>query len=365
MTSNDSALAHDSSGAKGPWGLSPPTAVMELIRRRIYVPTSIAFVALAFFFALAPELPAWVVVAPFAASVLFLGLPHGALDHLVPARLAGRRPSVASIASVALLYVLLGSAVFFVWSVAPAIAFAGFIAITWFHWGQGDLWVELAEDPSGRLSGRVLRAGTIFVRGGLPMLLPLLFHPETYELVRVGTLDLFGKRSLSTGFLGLGPSGRLTLGICFGLIVLAMAVATWFSARTRRQRIAWAHSQMEIAALSLFFALGSPVLTVGLYFCLWHSVRHIVRLELLDPRGAELLGNGRFVGSARRFAVDAAPITAIAILILGAIYFAIPPQTGSPETVIAPFLVLVSALTVPHIAIVSFMDLRQGVWARA
>lgn len=71
-----------------------------------------------------------------------------------------------------------------------------------------------------------------------------------------------------------------------------MAVATWLNARTRRQGIAWAHTQMEIAVLSLFFALGSPVLTVGLYFCLWHSVRHIVRLELLDPRGAELLCRG-------------------------------------------------------------------------
>lgn len=364
MTGRDEVVSHDPSSTNRSTQVPPPAPVMTIVRRRVLVPISISFVALSLLFVVAPELPGWVVVAPFVVSIVFLGLPHGALDHLVPARLAGRRPSLGSIGSVALLYVLLGSAVFVLWSVAPAAAFAGFIAITWFHWGQGDLWVELAEDPSGRLGGRLLRAGTIVVRGGLPMLVPLLFHADTYESVRLGTLDLFGTRSNSTAFLGLAPDDRLVLGLGFGLLVVAMAAATWFTARTRQQRIAWRHSQLEIAILALFFALGPPVLTVGLYFCLWHSVRHIVRLELLDPRGAELLRRGRLVSSARRFAVDATPISAIAILMLGLTYLAIPFQSGSPETLIAPFLVLISALTVPHIAIVSLMDLRQGVWAR-
>ncbi|WP_158600616.1 Brp/Blh family beta-carotene 15,15'-dioxygenase [Tessaracoccus antarcticus] len=338
---------------------------MGSFRRRVFTPVSIAFVVLAMFFSTTPDLPAWVVIAPFAVSVLVLGLPHGALDHLVPARLAGRRPTVASIATVAIVYLVLAVVVLLMWRVAPATAFVGFIALTWFHWGQGDLWIDLAEAHRGRLQPRLLRAGTVLVRGGLPMLVPLLFHPDTYERVRLGTIALFGQQSFSSTFMGLDATGRGVVGIVYALVVLATALATWRTSRTHVERGAWAHDQMETVVLALFFALGPPVLTVGLYFCLWHSLRHIVRLELLDPRGAHFLRHGQLVKVAGRFAMDAAPITTIAVLFLGAIYCAIPPQGGDPETVLAPYLVLISALTVPHVAVVSYMDFRQGVWSRA
>ena len=335
------------------------------LRRNVLFPITIAFVILVVFFATKPNLPMWAVMAPFAVSILVFGLPHGALDHLVPSRLAGRRPSVKSIASVAVIYVLVAAGVLVVWSTAPAAAFVGFIALTWFHWGQGDLWIDLAGDDPGRLRSRTLRAGTVFVRGGLPMLLPLVFHPGTYELVRVGTVELFGQGTGSVSLLALGSTVRTIIGTSFALIVLVMAVSTWHAAHNRNQRAAWARDQIEIAVLALFFAVGPPVLTVGLYFCLWHSLRHIARLELLDPQGAGFLSRGEFVRAARRFAADAAPITVIAILMLGAMYFVLPPLSDGPEAILAPYLVLISALTVPHVAIVSYMDARQGVWARA
>ena len=163
---------------------------LGVIRRRLLSPITIAFLLLSMILATDPSLPVWMIVGPFAVSVLAFGLPHGALDHLVPARLAGRRPTSKSIAVIALVYVVIAAAVLVVWSVTPAAAFVGFIALTWFHWGQGDLWVALAEDNPGRLRSRGLRAGTIVVRGGLPMLVPLVFHPATYELVRRGAMDV-------------------------------------------------------------------------------------------------------------------------------------------------------------------------------
>lgn len=344
-------------------GLRPPSAttVMHLVRGRVLTPISAAFALLAMFFAVDPELPTWVIFAPLAASVLLFGLPHGALDHLVPARLAGKRASVASIAVVAALYVVVGAGVLVVWNSAPLIAFAGFIMLTWFHWGQGDLWIDLAAGDVDRLCGPVLRAGTVFVRGGIPLLLPLLFHPGVYEKVRLGTIDLFADTSNATTSWAMGPVSRLSVGSAFGIIVLGMALATWRTARTHLQRIAWARDQVEIAVLAFFFALGPPVLTIGIYFCLWHALRHIIRLELLDPRGAVFLSRGRLWKAARRFAVDAAPITAIAVVVLGAVYFMLPTAVGSAESRLGPYLVLISALTVPHIAIVTYMDHRQNV----
>lgn len=334
-------------------------AVLGLVRRRLLTPITVLFLVLSGVFATNPELPAWVIFAPLTASVLVFGLPHGALDHLVPTRLAGRRASVTSIGLVAGLYVVMGGVVLAVWHFSPLIAFAGFIALTWFHWGQGDLWIDLAADGGGRLSGWPLRAGVVAVRGGIPLLLPLVFHPDVYEKVRLGTVELFAGPAASADSWSIGPDLRATIAVAFVLVAVVMAVATWRSTRTRAQRRAWTQDQSEIVVLSFFFALGPPVLTIGLYFCLWHALRHIVRLELLDPGGAVLLSRGQFVGAGRRFAIEAAPITAIALVVLALMYFMLPTPTGSPESQLGPYLVLISALTVPHIAIVTFMDRRQ------
>ncbi len=336
------------------------SVVLALTRHRIFTPISVMFLLLVVFFAVGPVVPTWIVFTPLAVSVLVFGLPHGALDHLVPARLAGRRAGIASISMVAGLYVVLGTGVFVVWNVAPLVAFGAFIALTWFHWGQGDLWVDLAANHTGRLRGSAVQAGTVIVRGGIPLLLPLLFHPDVYEKVRLGTVDLFAKPSTAGSSWVLGPNARLAIGLAFGIVVLLMAVATWRAARTHGHRGVWAQDQIEIALLVLFFALGPPVLTIGIYFCLWHALRHIVRLELLDPKGAAFLSQGKLTQAGRRFAVEAAPITAIALVVLALAYFLLPTATGSAEGQLGPYLVLISALTVPHIAIVTYMDSRQN-----
>lgn len=335
-------------------------ALLVVVRRKVFTPISVLFLFLIVFFALGPDLPTWIVFAPLGVSVLVFGLPHGALDHLVPARLSGRRAGFASISVVVALYVVLGTGVFVVWNVAPLVAFGAFIALTWFHWGQGDLWVDLAAHHPGRLRGAFVQAGTVFVRGGIPLLLPLLFHPEAYERVRRGTVELFAHPSTAGGSWVLGLDARLGLGMVFALIVLGMAAATWLAARAHGHRAAWVYDQSEIALLGLFFALGPPVLTIGIYFCLWHALRHIVRLELLDPNGVALLSQGEMVKAARGFALQAAPITVIALVVLVLAYYFLPAATGSAEGQLGPYLVLISALTVPHIAIVTYMDKRQN-----
>ncbi|PSP96029.1 beta-carotene 15,15'-monooxygenase, partial [Halobacteriales archaeon QS_1_68_44] len=75
---------------------------------------------------------------PLAASVVVLGVPHGAVDYLVPARL-GDHSLAASMALVGVLYLLVGGAYAALWFLAPLPAAFLFIAVTWFHWGQGDV----------------------------------------------------------------------------------------------------------------------------------------------------------------------------------------------------------------------------------
>jgi Brp/Blh family beta-carotene 15,15'-monooxygenase len=103
------------------------------------------------------------------------------------------------------------------------------------------------------------------------------------------------------------------------------------------------------------------VLAVGLYFCLWHSVRHIARLVALDAPAASALATGRRWPAVRRFARDAAPLTAGALVVFAALYLAVPTD-GSLAGLVAVYLVLLAVLTLPHVVVVTRMDRVQGLW---
>lgn len=142
-------------------------------------------------FAAGFEIPAgigWVQYVPFAASLILFGLPHGAADHLVPGRLTGQGPGAGSVAGVVALYLALGGAYLALWTVTPLLSFVLFILVTWFHWGQGDLYSSRALIGVG---GLPVITG-LLVRGGLPMLVPLLAFPEVYAGVGQSLVGLFG-----------------------------------------------------------------------------------------------------------------------------------------------------------------------------
>jgi Brp/Blh family beta-carotene 15,15'-monooxygenase len=325
--------------------------------RRLLVPVNALFGALIVVCALGPPIPEWLQYLPFALSLVLFGLPHGALDHLVPARLAGRRQTAASIARVVLLYLLVGVPVFALWSVAPAVAFVAFIALTWAHWGLGDLFTLLAVDGVRHLRARGLRMLAAIVRGALPMLVPLLVFPKTYEAVARQATAVFGA---GTPGPGIPDSARVALAVAFAALVLGYAWLTRVEARRMRALPGWHRDIGEVLLLAAFFATVPPVLAVGLYFSLWHGLRHILRLGLID--GSSALSRGQVARALREFARDAAPVTAIALVILVALAAAFPP-TQATGSGLGLYLVLISALTMPHALIVGYMDRRQGLWS--
>ena len=65
------------------------------------------------------------------------------------------------------------------------------------------------------------------------------------------------------------------------------------------------------------------------------------------------------------FARDAAPLTLAAVVSLAGLYLVVPGAGASPPALLALYLVLISALTLPHVVVVfSWMDARQGLWRR-
>lgn len=333
-------------------------------RTRMFVPVSVVFATLAVVCAAGVQIPEPLQYLPFAVSLIVLGLPHGALDHIVLSRLARRMPDARAMASVALLYLVVGGIVVLLWFAAPAVAFIVFILMTWLHWGQGDLHVEAMREGAGRPS-RLTRAGMLAVRGALPMVVPLIAFPAVYLAVFRDTTGV-----ISTDLTDALPffesvGVRMLIAAALGLLIAVTFVGTararWASAAGRR---AWWSDLAEVVLLALFFAVVPPILAVGLYFCLWHSLRHIVRLSLLDPQNRMPLREWKFGAALRRFAMQSLPITAIALLLLVVLFFVVPQAGMTNGALLGLYLVLISALTLPHVVVVSIMDARQDVWAR-
>jgi Brp/Blh family beta-carotene 15,15'-monooxygenase len=311
-----------------------------------------------------PEIPPTYRYLPLVASVLLFGMPHGAVDYVALPRARAGRVSVRGIGVVSALYLLFGGAYLGLWFLAPVPAAGLFILLTWFHWGQGDLYALRDMFGVDHVGDRLQQSLTVLVRGGLPMLVPLLGFPGRYREVLGTFVEPFGANA--SAWLIFEPTARLALGVAFAAVTLfalargnrhATAADGGTDARRR-----WHLDVAETGLLWVYFLLVPPVLAVGVYFCLWHSVRHIARVVLLDGASVESLAGGHFLPATGKFALEAAVPTALALGLIGGLWAVAP---GSVETLAGAtglYLVGIAVLTLPHTVVVVWMDREQGIW---
>nr|WP_279591136.1 Brp/Blh family beta-carotene 15,15'-dioxygenase [Modestobacter marinus] len=269
-----------------------------------------------------------------AAGVL-LGLPHGAVDHLVPDWVAGRpgrvlRPGVL-VGYAATALIALGALL-----VAPVASLLVLFAVSAVHFGMGEVAFDAERSgTSWRPAWRDL--APVVGLGGLPVAVPLARWPEEADRVLA---------ALSPGLPAL-----LTPGVRqAALAVVGVAVLVTVLGALVHGRPGWAG---EAVLLSALFLLVPPAAAFGAYFGGWHAVRHIGRLLVLDPRNGEDLAAGRLGAPLRRYAAAAAAPTAvalagIALLVAGA---------QRPDWTAGALAVLLG-LTVPHMAVVALLDRR-------
>ncbi|SDQ92209.1 Brp/Blh family beta-carotene 15,15'-dioxygenase [Natronobacterium texcoconense] len=298
---------------------------------------------------------------PLVATVLLFGLPHGAVDHLVLPRARRDPVTPRSMAFVGLLYLVVGASYAVVWFVTPATAFALFILVTLLHWGQGDVYALLEFVDASHLETRTARILALVVRGGLPMLVPLVAFPDQYAFVAESLVGLFDPNAAAALEPAFEPAVRMTVGTGFGaLIALSLA----FGYHRADALEPWLIDAGETLGLVAFFALVPPILAIGLYFALWHSVRHILRTLLVDDGALEALADGAYGTATARFARDATPLTAGALVILGGLALLVPQTPATVPDAVALYLVCIAVLTVPHVVVVTLLDLEQGVWSQ-
>jgi Brp/Blh family beta-carotene 15,15'-monooxygenase len=255
----------------------------------------------------------WAQALILAPAVALLGLPHGALD-LPMAQALWPLDGFADRALFFGAYLALAGGVGALWLLAPGVGLAAFLAYSALHF-SGD-WAA---------DGRWLR-----VAGGLSAIgAPVLLH--TAEAAGI--------------FSALAPTGAAppiahaaaVAGLCGG--ALALLAPLWGAARPR--------ALLEIAAIWIGAALLPPLLYFVAYFCLLHSLRHLVEtLNALPDR--------------RRATRNAGGIMALSLL--GASLALAALLTGGGLDVETSLMRVVfiglAALTVPHMLLVERFERR-------
>jgi Brp/Blh family beta-carotene 15,15'-monooxygenase len=305
---------------------------------------------------LSPETPDILVYAPFAISVLFLGLPHGGVDHLIPYR---SNIGITKI-QVILLYAVLMILYALFWYFNPVVSVFLFILITWVHWGQGDLYVYEEVTDSTYFVGYTDKILHVIIRGSLPMFVPLVFHKDTYETVisKISSL-MFEKSNIEiTQEIITSVSILLLMTFAFYCAILIYNIKT-----SEYEQIQYFGTDIvEVLLLVLYFAIVPPILAIGIYFCIWHSLRHIIRIigtsnDLSKPFSLRL-----FFQHIRDFARDSMLTTIVSVLIATIMFFFLSTSNYNLLGILGVYLVLISLLTPPHFVVVTLMDRNDNIW---
>jgi Brp/Blh family beta-carotene 15,15'-monooxygenase len=265
-----------------------------------------------------------------ALAVGLLGVPHGALDYR-----AGRQSLQPRTGSwwwlvFGALYVSAALAVLAAWAVAPLLTLIAFLALSAVHFGS--------DDPAWRptMSGAAAPLERLGV-GALPIVVPCLAWPTEVALVFNWLLPAFSPVPLA----GL-VTASWGVAVVIGPVVL-VRVARLLRAQDSESRLA----ALEPLALVALCIAAPPLVAFAVYFCGWHSVRHVLELSYRP------LGNGAVPGLGG-FARAAAPLTALTLVGAAIAAFWIAGSATQLGEVIAPVVFIgLSALTLPHMVVLA------------
>ncbi|MGF1484527.1 MAG: Brp/Blh family beta-carotene 15,15'-dioxygenase [Opitutales bacterium] len=309
---------------------------------------------------LMPSLPAWLLYLPFLISVVLFGLPHGAVDHLVAAQLSGQRGKVRAIAGICLVYLVVALLVMGLWWLAPVFCGIGFLLLTLWHWGTGDLYwlMRRGAIKSDEIS---LAAAAVLLRGGVPVLLPFLFWPQASMDVVRSLVGLFDSPIALP--LAVPLTGQVVIGAAFVLVGSFYIYRKYAPKDNFRSSRSNHIDLLELAALLVFFALTPPIFAVGIYFVFWHSLRHLARLLIFlepgnKPSSPQRVRIGR--REVRALAWNCLPMTLAAILLTLGLGLLVQAPGAQAEQWLALYLVFISSVTVPHALIVAWMDVHDA-----
>ena len=273
----------------------------------------------------------WQIV--MAAIALAVGVPHGALDHLVTLKNSSRARMIFFIVLyiAAALTAVLALLRWNVWG------FTVIVVMSSLHFGVGDSAFIAELDRLENRKGASIPVWAYAGAGGLlPVVIPLTNSRSTEALERINSNLVDWHQGFTSE------------------IQIAVAVRTTLSlmALIKRKRY---RDVLDISLLAALAALAPPLVAFSVYFGCWHAMRHTARLTSILPNSLKAYERGSQLGAFKAAVIPGLPA------LIGTIIFVILLAGFSQQELSDSFLwltlVTIWALTVPHMIVTARLDL--------
>ncbi len=266
-----------------------------------------------------------------AVIALIIGIPHGALDHLVT--LPKDKP--AKMALFVIIYVLIAVAA--VWAILRwnVLGFQLVVIMSAAHFGIGDA-AFIAE--SERLNNGVSKSLTDRLIYALPAGLLPVFVPLTSDLTNSALAEV-NPQLINWA----GSNSNL-----IHLLVLLIAASSLFILVLKRDD----KSAMDLALLAALSILTPPLVAFAIYFGLWHALRHTARLTLNLSKSEIAYQNNEPKRAFINAVIPGIPAL-IGTFIVAAVLAATNPDNSR---LLWSILIVIWALTVPHMMVTAKLD---------
>lgn len=262
-----------------------------------------------------------------AITLLLIGIPHGAMDHVIDGAMNNWKVDTFNIRFYSLYLGLIALYVIF-WLIFPLAAMAVFLLITTYHFGQADV---------QRFELKKLTYWLMLFTRGLTLLLLLLFADLAYASSIIESITAFNLAAF------VGTSFSVDMLIYWWAIITSAIIFVSIYKSIKSFRIA-AIATLENVVLIMMFKFANIVIAFSLYFGFWHSYEHVkVMADYLFSKGQKL-SFGSFYKQSFTFSM-------LAYLGLLFIYNLLDAYSQT-EYMIGLLLILISVLTLPHLVIV-------------
>ncbi len=268
-----------------------------------------------------------------ALVALAVGIPHGALDHLVTLP----RASIKRMSLFILVYVLIAALAVLAILQWNVYGFIGVVVMSALHFGIGDTaFINELERAKGSVrANRLTQILYAVTAGALPVVIPLTNKESTSALAAVNDVLINWHGGLDQ---------ELT-NVVTGMYVVTVLVLS----ANRRWR-----DLIDINLLLLLAFFTPPLVAFAAYFGTWHAMRHTARLTLNLKSSQESLSSNQPAKAFRQAVLPGVPaLVGTFIVSLGIALFT--PGKLSDEFLWLS-LVVVWALTVPHMMVTARLD---------
>jgi Brp/Blh family beta-carotene 15,15'-monooxygenase len=254
---------------------------------------------------------------------LAIGIPHGAVDHLITIPRTSRFRFVLFIALYVVIAIIAAIAIL-KWNV---LGFQIVVLMSALHFGFGDA-SFLAESGAPKMN-RLTEILYALSAGSLPVVIPLVNSKSTSAL-----------KEVNPQLVGWAQGATYSLQVTISLLTAAAVICLLFQKRYR--------DLVDLILLGMLAVIAPPLVAFALYFGCWHAVRHTARLTLLLPPSPTPIWSAVKAGLP---ALVGAVLIALGISVFNA--------RGLTSSLLWSLLVVVWALTVPHMMTTAKFDFRS------